>query len=69
MADEYRVRCMHLFCKSMAVFGEDFEQDPEYQQGMVDFTCLCTQKCYGPDGAVASLEECCKKERSCFQEL
>ncbi len=68
MSDEYRVRCIHLSCKSMAVYGEDFEKDPEYQQGMVDFVCLCTQKSYGPDGASATLEDCREQGRGCFQD-
>ena len=29
-----RVRCIHLCCKSMVVFGEAFESDPEFQAGM-----------------------------------
>ena len=47
----YRPRCMHLCCKSMLVFGEDFENDPEYQAGMTEFWCQQTSKGLGPDGA------------------
>ena len=32
-------RCMYLACKSMAVFGEDFENDPDYQAGVVVGQC------------------------------
>ena len=31
-----RPRCKFLTCKSMMVYGEDFEQDPEYQMGLAD---------------------------------
>jgi hypothetical protein len=71
MADQpkpYRVRCMYLTCKSMMVFGEDFENDPEYQQGGVDFTCNCTFKGHGPDGGMVSLEMCSQAARPCFRE-
>ena len=72
MAEEvgaYRPRCIHLYCKAMAVYGEHFEMDPEYQAGMTDFWCLCTSVGQGPDGEGVSLEECSNPERSCFQEF
>jgi hypothetical protein len=65
---DYRPRCIHLTCKSMMVFGEAFQEDPEYQAGQVEFTCLCTFKGEGPDGGLASLEECSNPERSCYCE-
>ena len=46
----YRPRCIHLTCKSMMVYGEAFENDPEYQAGMTEFTCTCTFQPQGPDG-------------------
>ena len=64
----YRPRCMHLYCKSMAVYGEDFEMDPDYQAGMTEFWCLCTSTGQGPDGEGVSLEECSNPERTCFRE-
>jgi hypothetical protein len=64
----YRVRCMFLTCKSMMVYGEAFESDPDYQGGVVDFTCNCTFKCHGPDGGEVSLELCSKTDRSCYRE-
>ena len=39
----YRPRCMNLCCKSMMVYGEAFESDPEYQAGLTDFWCQLTQ--------------------------
>ena len=71
MADEatpYKPRCINLYCKSMVVYGEAFETDPEYQAGATDFWCLCTSKCQGPDSADATLAECSNPERGCFQE-
>jgi hypothetical protein len=71
MADEpttYRPRCMNLTCKSMRVYGEDFESDPEYQAGMVELTCIRTSRGHGPDGEDVSLGACSDPERSCFQE-
>ena len=71
MADEsktYQLRCMNLCCKSMVVHGEDFEQDPEYQEGDVDFWCEMTQKGQGPDGDGVSMDECCNQSRDCFKE-
>ena len=72
MSDEptsYRPRCINLYCKSMLVYGEAFEMDPEYQEGSTDFTCLCTSKGQGPDGGEVSLDECSNPERTCFQEF
>ncbi|MCS6851095.1 MAG: hypothetical protein NZ700_08010 [Gemmataceae bacterium] len=63
-----RPRCMYLYCKAMAVYGEAFESDPEYQAGMTEFTCLRTQKNLGPDDGDVSLELCSDPQRSCFQE-
>jgi len=64
----YKPRCMFLTCKAMMVYGEDFESDPDYQAGVMDFTCTCTSQCYGPDGAVAALDACSNPERACFKE-
>jgi hypothetical protein len=67
-ATPYRPRCMNLSCKSMLVYGEDFENDPDYQAGMAEFWCNCTSKAAGPDGDLVSLEMCSNPERTCFQE-
>jgi hypothetical protein len=71
MADQpapYKARCMFLTCKSMLVFGDAFESDPDYQSGLVDFTCNCTFQSTGPDGGSAALEMCSNVERPCFRE-
>lgn len=61
-------RCIHLTCKSMMVYGEDFEEDPEFQNGMNDFECLKTLTILGPDRGEASMEYCSNPARSCYQE-
>ena len=67
--DEYRPRCKNLCCKSMLVYGEAFEGDPEYQNGTTEFWCLRTSKCMGPDGGEVSLNCCSDPKRGCFKEF
>jgi hypothetical protein len=64
----YRPRCKNLCCKSMLVFGENFESDPEYQPGLTAFWCLLTSREQGPDGEHVALEVCSDPERECYQE-
>lgn len=71
MSDSYYslpLRCVHLTCKSMLVYGEDFEQDPEYQAGMTEFQCLRTGQERGPDCCEAAMEYCRNPTRPCYQE-
>jgi hypothetical protein len=68
MSEAYRPRCKNLTCKSMMVYGEAFQTDPDYQSGQAEFWCLCTSKGMGPDGLHVNLEDCSSAERSCFQE-
>ena len=65
----YRPRCMHLCCKAMMVYGEDFLNDPDVQAGVADFWCQRTSKGQGPDDGEVNLEACSNPERSCFQEF
>ena len=67
--NSYRPRCKDLCCKSMLVFGEGFEQDPDYQAGLTQFWCTRTSKGQGPDGDEVSLELCSNAERECFREF
>jgi hypothetical protein len=60
---------MHLRCKAMMVFGESFEEDPDYQAGNVDFWCLKTAQGVGPDGNLAAMDCCTDPQRTCFQEF
>jgi hypothetical protein len=66
--DTFRVRCINLCCKSMVVYGENFEEDPDYQAGTTDFWCIQTSKGQGPDGDGVSMQLCTNRERECFQE-
>jgi hypothetical protein len=52
----------------MLVYGESFEQDPDYQAGVAEMWCLCTSRGQGPDGNEVTLEMCSNPERGCFQE-
>jgi hypothetical protein len=66
-SSEYHPRCKYLTSKSLMVFGEDFESDPDYQDGMAEFECLCTSRGEGPDGESVTVEECCNPGRSCYR--
>jgi hypothetical protein len=61
-------RCKHLCCKSMLVYGEAFESDPEYQDGQTDFWCMLTFKPIGPDGEGAAMDTCRDPQRACYRE-
>jgi hypothetical protein len=60
-------RCIHLCCKSMVVFGENFKDDPEYQAGLTSFWCTRTAKSAGPDGEFVELDMCSDSQRECYQ--
>jgi hypothetical protein len=66
-ATPYRPRCVNLSCKAMMVYGENFENDPEFQAGMTEFWCVLTSKNDGPDSGAVDLEACSCPERTCFQ--
>lgn len=61
-------RCIHLCCKAMLVYGESFENDPDYQAGLTKFWCVRSSTGEGPDGHRVSMEQCCNPERECYQE-
>jgi hypothetical protein len=65
----FRPRCMYLTCKSMQVWGEDFENAPEFQAGMDEFTCTATYRNCGPDGGECNYEACRDPQRPCFREF
>jgi hypothetical protein len=52
----------------MAVHGEGFEGDPDYQDGLSDFWCVLTARALGPDGDAVGVKACCDRERTCYQE-
>ena len=68
-ATPYHPRCKNLYCKSMIVYGEGFENDPDYQMGLVDFWCNRTSKNQGPDGDSVALDVCSDPERACYEEF
>jgi hypothetical protein len=53
----------------MQVYGENFENDPEYQGGMTEFWCTQTFRNLGPDGAEVSMDLCTNQERGCYREF
>jgi hypothetical protein len=59
---------MHLTCKSMMVYGEDFANDPDFQAGMVEMQCTKTFTNIGPDKNETSLPLCSDPGRSCYRE-
>jgi len=61
-------RCTHLQSKAMAVYGEGFESDPDYQDGMSDCWCVQTGRGLGPDHGDVGLKPCSDPERGCYQE-
>ena len=67
--DAQKPRCIFLLCKSMLVYGEAFESDPEYQAGITDFWCQRTSKGQGPDGDHVALSECSDPTRGCYREF
>ncbi len=64
----YRPRCIHLTCKAMMVYGEDFEQDPDFEAGMAEMECMKTATNRGPDNCETSLDLCSDPRRKCYQE-
>jgi hypothetical protein len=61
-------RCIHLQSKAMAVYGENFENDPDYQDGLTDFWCVNTARPIGPDDGDVGLKPCSDPDRGCYQE-
>lgn len=52
----------------MLVYGESFEEDPEFQAGLVDFWCVLSSRSIGPDGGEVSLAACRDPSRPCYQQ-
>jgi hypothetical protein len=52
----------------MAVHGEDFEGDADYQGGVTNCTCGRTGRSLGPDDGAVGLDRCCDPDRECYQE-
>ncbi len=52
----------------MLTYGEQFQEDPEFQAGLVDFWCVITARSTGPDGGEVSWQACCDPDRTCYRE-
>jgi hypothetical protein len=61
-------RCIHLQGKAMAVHGEGFECDTDYQDGVSGLCCIMSGRSIGPDYGEVSLKACSDPERDCYQE-
>jgi hypothetical protein len=61
-------RCIYLSSKAMAVHGEAFEEDPDYQAGLSPFWCNQTARALGPDNTEVGMDECCNPARDCYRE-
>ncbi len=61
-------RCMFLSSKAMAVHGEAFESDADFQAGLSDVWCMQTARSLGPDNGDVSLDACCDRGRECYRE-
>ena len=68
-SDSYRPRCRNLCSKSLHVYGESFQDDPEYQMGMAEFWCVLTSRGQGPDDTEVSLPLCSDPKRGCFKQF
>jgi hypothetical protein len=62
-------RCTHLQSKAMAVYGEGYESDPDYQGGVSSFWCLRTGRPLGPDDCEVGMKPCSEPGRACYQEF
>ena len=65
---EQQPRCIHLQSKAMAVYGEGFENDPDYQEGLTDYMCNQTGRALGPDNNTIGMKPCSNPDRDCYQE-
>lgn len=63
-----QIRCIHLQGKAMAVHGEAFADDPDYQDGLSDLWCVQTGRGLGPDNGGVGLKPCSDPDRDCFRE-
>ncbi len=61
-------RCIHLQSKAMAVHGEGFESDQDYQGGTGDFTCGKSGRALGPDNDSVGMKPCSDPQRGCYEE-
>jgi hypothetical protein len=52
----------------MAVYGEGYESDPDFQDGTTDFWCVQTARALGPDNGEVGMKPCTDPDRGCYEE-
>lgn len=62
------VRCRHISCKGMAVYGAGYQTPVDEMNRSNDFWCSHTQSVLGPDHALVVLSRCVPG-RECYEEL
>ena len=61
-------RCIHLQSKAMAVYGEGYASDPDFQDGTTDFWCVQTARALGRDNGEVGMRPCSDPDRVCYEE-
>lgn len=61
-------RCMHITCKGLEVFGDDYRTPDDEVYRSSSFHCRQTQRCMGPDGGLVMLSACAEG-RKCYEPL
>ena len=61
-------RCVDLCSKAMAVHGEAFATDPDFQAGLDIAWCVRTARGIGPDDGDVALDACSDPGRGCYRE-
>lgn len=62
------VRCRHIMCKEMLVFGDDYLRTLQNPDGNTGFWCEKTRGACGPDDDLVSLRTC-QTNRDCYEAL
>jgi hypothetical protein len=52
----------------MAVHGESFANDPDYQDGLTDYWCVKSARSIGPDMGPLGPDVCSDPNRDCYEE-
>ena len=61
-------RCVNMSGKSLMIYGEAFESDPDYQAGLSPMWCVQTGRGLGPDDGEVCLDACSDSKRECYKE-
>jgi hypothetical protein len=52
----------------MAVYGEGYASDPDFQDGTTDFWCVQTARALGRDNGEVGMRPCSDPDRVCYEE-